>query len=160
MDISPVVVSQYRAALEMLKQAVVVCPETIWNSPDDKARFWQVAYHSLFYTHLYLQDSPQSFTPWARHRHGYHRFDVDLAGGEPYDRAAILEYLDFCVGQVIARVPGTDLDAPSGFEWLPFSKMELQIYSIRHLQQHVGELMERLGARTGAELDWVGMVRD
>ncbi|MEZ4615731.1 MAG: hypothetical protein R2867_09500 [Caldilineaceae bacterium] len=30
----------------------------------------------------------------------------------------------------------TDLSAPSGFSWLPFTKFELQIYSIRHLQQH------------------------
>jgi hypothetical protein len=34
--------------------------------------------------------------------------------------------------------------------------LELQIYSIRHLMQHTGELMDRLGRRTGAEIDWVG----
>jgi hypothetical protein len=34
--------------------------------------------------------------------------------------------------------------------------LELQIYSIRHIMQHAGELMERLGARTDVEIDWVG----
>jgi hypothetical protein len=34
--------------------------------------------------------------------------------------------------------------------------LELQIYSIRHIMQHTGELMERLGTRIGAEIDWVG----
>ena len=36
-------------------------------------------------------------------------------------------------------------------------KLELQIYNLRHLQQHTGELMERLGSRAGIDVDWVGM---
>ncbi|KPV49022.1 hypothetical protein SE17_34945, partial [Kouleothrix aurantiaca] len=56
------------------------------------------------------------------------------------------------------QVPALALDAPSGFSWLPLTKFELQIYSIRHIQQHAGELMERLGpGATG--LDWVGTYR-
>jgi hypothetical protein len=53
-----------------------------------------------------------------------------------------------------------DPEAESGFYWLPMNKLELQIYNIRHLQQHTGELMERLGSRAGVEVDWVGMKRD
>ena len=37
-----------------------------------------------------------------------------------------------------------------------YTGFELQIYSIRHIMQHVGELAERLGTRTGVEIDWVG----
>jgi hypothetical protein len=36
------------------------------------------------------------------------------------------------------------------------NKFELQIYTIRHLQQHSGELMERLGSRANISVDWVG----
>ncbi|MCB9122287.1 MAG: hypothetical protein H6640_21400 [Caldilineaceae bacterium] len=54
-------------------------------------------------------------------------------------------------------MPQTDLSAPSGFDWLPMNKLELQIYSMRHLQQHAGELMERLGSRAGIDVPWVGM---
>jgi predicted kinase len=38
-----------------LKQAIEKCPDALWNDPADKNRFWHVAYHALFYTHLYLQ---------------------------------------------------------------------------------------------------------
>jgi len=55
------------------------------------------------------------------------------------------------------RLPQTDLEAESGFYWLPFNKLELQFYNIRHIQQHTGELYERLGTRANIELDWVGM---
>jgi hypothetical protein len=43
------------------------------------------------------------------------------------------------------------------FYLLPMNKAELQIYTTRHLQQHAGELMERLGARAGLEVEWVGL---
>ena len=75
---------------------------------------------------------------------------------EPYNKDTVLEYVSFCQEQVAEHVPQLDLEAESGFFWLPFSKLELQIYTIRHLQQHAGELMERLGRRAGVEIDWVG----
>lgn len=165
MDANAIIVSQYLAALEMLKESVVRCPDPLWDSPDDKARFWHVAYHALFYTHLYLQPTGADFTPWVKHREHYNvmggrlpyppHTEVDTS--EAYDKANILEYLAFCQEEVRTRVPALDLSAPSGFDWLPMNKLELQIYSIRHLQQHAGELMERLGSRAGIDVPWVGM---
>jgi hypothetical protein len=70
----------------------------------------------------------------------------------------VLEYLAFCQHQVVEKVSATVLDAASGFHWLHFTKFELQLYSIRHIQQHVGELMERLGANA-IEIGWVGSYR-
>jgi len=40
--------------------------------------------------------------------------------------------------------------------WLSFGKLELQLYNLRHLGQHTGELMERLGTRAALDVDWVG----
>ncbi len=154
--------SQYLACLEMLKRTITQCPESIWNSPDDKVTFWRIAYHALYFTHLYLQDSLQTFRPWPLHRKEYEHLGplpwpphAMPAIGEPYDKKTVLDYLAFCQNQVMERVPCLSWEAESGFRWLPFNKLELQIYNIRHLQQHTGELMERLGTRTGIELDWV-----
>lgn len=153
-SIVEIIISQYQAALEMLKQTITQCPDSIWNSPDDKTKFWHIAYHALFYTHLYLQDSEQAFTPWSKHRKEYQFIGQEI--GEPYDKASLLEYLAFCQRQVAERVPQVNLEAASGFDWLPFGKLELQLYTLRHIQQHTGELMERLGTRANVEIDWVG----
>lgn len=150
-----ILLSQYRAALEMLRQAIAKCPDGLWNSGDGRAPFWQVAYHALFYTHLYLQDSVQAFVPWAKHRQEYQLGDGAQPAPAPPDKASVLEYLAFCEQQAADKLAGVNLDAASGFEWLPFSKLELQLYTIRHIQQHVGELMERLGSQ-GIMCDWVG----
>jgi hypothetical protein len=154
MDIAAILISQYQASLEMLKQTITLCPESIWNAASDKNRFWQVAYHALYFTHEYLADSYKSFTPWIKHREVYD-FDESQVF-EPYDKESILEYLAFCQQQVNERVPRLNLEEPDGHGNRSLNKLELQIYSIRHLMQHTGELMERLGTRTGAEIAWVG----
>jgi hypothetical protein len=161
-DVRAVIRSQYHAALEMLRQTIAKCPEALWLDASTANRYWQVAYHSLFYVHLYVQPSEHDFTAWPKHRADYNylgpkpRPPHDLPEiGEPYAQQDVLEYLDFCRAAVDAGVASMDLGAPSGFAWLPFGKLEQQLYSIRHLQQHVGELSGRLYGEAGVEIDWV-----
>ncbi len=155
MDIKNVICSQYGAALDMLEQSIAKCPAEMWDDHQDKNRFWQVAYHVLYYTHLYLQPSVESFRRWPKHREHTSRLEATGAPLQPYSQDEMLEYLDFCRKQVNRQVPLLDLASASGFDWLPFDKLELQLYNTRHLQQHTGELMERLGARAGIDVDWV-----
>jgi hypothetical protein len=159
MNIVLVVQAQYRAALEMLRQAIVQCPPEVWDDPQDKDKYWHIAYHTLFYAHLYLQTTRAEFVPWSKHRAHYNTFtppDEVSRADEAYTRDEALDYLEVCLAQVAERVPQLDWSAASGFDWLPFDKLELQFYSIRHIQQHAGQLMERLSARTGIEVNWVG----
>jgi hypothetical protein len=161
MDPRPVIQSQYLATLAMLEQAVKGCPAALWDAPEPANRFWQVAYHTLFYTHLYLQESESAFRPWAKHRDDVAELGAqDAANGQdalpPYTVDEVLEYLAFCREEVARQIPGLDLAQASGFYWLPFDKLELQIYNIRHIQHHTGELAERLGTRAGIDVEWVG----
>jgi hypothetical protein len=184
MDIVPVVVSQFWASLEMLKQVIQKCPADLWlagdppvivpeEGPGQPARppatpvyFWQVAYHSLFYVHLYLQPTEADFVSWERHRANVHFLALspeekaEMAEVvEPYTRAELLEYATFLQEYLDGAVRRLDFEAPSGFYWLPFNKLELQFYSLRHLQGHVGELSERLMVNGGGEIGWVGRKR-
>ena len=155
MDINTVVSSQYVASLAMLRQAVERCPEDLWDSPEDANKSWRVAYHVLFFTHLYLQKTLDDFHPWVKHWEKAELMGAEAPAGPTYTQSQVLEYLDLCRALAIEASAALDPEAPSGFFWLPFSKLELQFYSIRHLQQHTGELMERLGARAGISCDWV-----
>ena len=148
MDTKQVIQSQYLAALEMLKQVIVPCPEAVWDAPGDKFKFWSKSYHVLFYTHLYLQDAEKDFVRWEKHH--------DPDGDVPFTKDEVLEYLAFVQKQVMERVPLTNLEAESGFYWYPVDKLEMQFINIRHIQQHVGELYETLGTREKIELGWVG----
>jgi len=159
-----IIKSQYHASLEMLRQAIIKCPASLWNDQEPKNKFWHISYHALFYAHLYLQDSEKEFAPWSNHRNEYQFLgplpwpphkepEID----EPYSKEEILEYLEVCRKQVEEKVTSVDMNAPSGFHWLPFSKMELQLYNIRHIQHHAGVLCDRLRNRENVGVDWVAM---
>ena len=158
MDDREVIRSQYQASLEMLRQAIARCPDALWDNPGDKNKFWNIAYHTLFYTHLYLQESAQAFRPWAKHRKDYENFVIGMR--EPFTTQDVLAYLEVCRQQVDEKTSQLKLDAESGFGWVPCNKLELQFYNIRHIQQHTGELMERLGTRAGIDVDWVSLKHD
>jgi hypothetical protein len=155
--------SQYHASLDMLGEAVARCPENLWLDDRYQNRFWHLAYHALFYTHLYLHPSGQEYKPWAEHRE-----ESEFMGPlpwppyrqpkpcEPYTQQEVLAFLEVCRQTVDQQVSALDLEASSGFDWLPLDKTELQFYNIRHLMLHTGELCERLGEAQDIHIGWVG----
>lgn len=167
MDASKVIQSQYDAALSMLEAVVQQCPAGVWDDAQDHNRFWRVAYHVLFYTHLYLQPRDEDFVEWSGARGEAQYFGPIFFEGnrepviaEPYTKEEILAYLAFCREEADRQVAKLELDAPSGFSWIPLNKLELQFYNIRHIQQHTGELYERVGTRVGTDLPWIGQRGD
>jgi hypothetical protein len=165
MSISEILKSQYCASLEMLKQAVEKCPDTLWTDDSYKNKYWHLAYHALFFTHLYLQDDLEHFTPWLKHRENYQFLGKmpyppfkEPKTDKPYRKDEVLEYLSFCVNEVGIKLNLTDLEKESGFQWLPFNKFELQLYNIRHLEHHTGQLFERLRTQPDIELKWIAKI--
>jgi hypothetical protein len=163
MDTKAAIISQYLASLEMMKQVVGKCPDVVWRNPVHTNHYWHIAYHALFYVHLYLQPEEADFIPWAKGRPNLNFMGqlpwpphekVELGG--PYSQAEILDYLALCQQEVQKQTNTLNLEAPSGFSWIPLNKLELQFYNIRHLQLHVGELSERLWVEAGVEVSWVG----
>lgn len=168
MDVRAALKSQYHAALAMLRQAIERCPDELWTAKaPHPIPFWHVVYHTLFFTHLYLQSDEASFEPWEYHRHEYQFFDgLPWAPdrmpkiGEPYTREQMLDYWRFCNDRVDADVDRLDLDAPTcGFPWYPLPKLDHQIVNIRHVQHHVALLSGRLREADGTDIGWVGGAR-
>jgi hypothetical protein len=160
--IKKAVKSQYEASLIMLKQAVMACPPSLWNEHKSKNQFWHIAYHALFYAHLYLQDSEKAFIPWNKHKNESQflgsspgKKDANPAKLEPYRKEEILEYADICLQEVDRKIPELEVEAPSGFHWLHFNKLELHLYNIRHIQHHAGTLADRLRSGTNVGVKWV-----
>jgi hypothetical protein len=46
----------------MLQEAVVKCPESLWKDREYENAFWHIAYHTLYFTHLYLQPTREDFS--------------------------------------------------------------------------------------------------
>ena len=158
-----VLAAQFGAALETLRRAVDACPPELWDDTRDRNAFWRVAFHTLWFVDLYSSDSVSAFTPWPQRGDEAQWFGPlhwqtgkPLHVGPPATPADINAYIAFLRGELPRRIALQPLDAPSGFDWLPFSKLELHIYSVRHVQHHAAQLSARLRERAGITIDWVG----
>ncbi len=159
--------NQYHAGLATLQQAVELCPDGLWEDDAYTNRCWQIAYHALYFTHLYLHPHLDDFVPWSGHRARVQHED-GIAGPpdpssdlplipDPYSKAQVLEYCDFCRSLVDDRVDALDLTSPeSGFYWYPVSKVEHQLVNVRHLQHHAAQLADRLRNEADLGVGWVG----
>lgn len=159
--------SQYHASLDMLGEAIEKCPEDIWFSKEFTNAFWQLAYHTLFFTHLYLCRTNEDFIPWIKHQSENQNPD-GIAGDtdansklplipNPYTKTEVLEYWGYCKGIVDEFVDKIDLENPeSGFHWYKISKFEHQIVNIRHLQHGAAQLADRLRLKLDIGVRWAG----
>lgn len=161
MSIRSALKGQYHGALAMLKRAIESCPERMWDGDAQPVPFWQVAYHTLYFTHLYLQPSIAHFRPWAQHRGEHH--DLPWPPGsrpsitDPYAKAEILVYWSICDAMVDEAVDALDLEAADcGIPWHKgMPKLDHQLHNIRHIQHHAAILSGRLRAADGTDVDWV-----
>jgi len=159
MDLKGGLKEQYHAALKMLRQAVEVCPNELWLAGEFPRNTWRIAYHAVFYAHLYMAQTEADHKPWPKRRDCSDLWaDANPPQLEPYSKGDILEYIDFVDSLVDETIDGLDLESSySGFHWYPrSSKISHEILSIRHLQGHVGQISELLMAR-GIDVDWVSM---
>jgi len=161
-----VITSQIRAALQMLRSMIEACPDDLWNRPSDSNPTWALAYHAIYFAHLYLSPSEESFEPFGHAcagREGFGRTDLDdwtrLGPDDVYSVDDVLAYLEHVDGRVADLVRAVPLDGPSGFQWLPFTKEEAHLYNLRHIQHHAGGLIERLRQAANRGVRWVFEVR-
>ena len=161
MDLKRALKGQYHAGLAMLRETIEKCPEDLWVSGEHPRNPWRIAYHAIFYTHLYLMTSEEAFQPWDKHREHIRKLWIDEEEPPPveapYTKEETLEYLEMVNAAVDGWVDAVDLESTaSGFSWYSIPKLDHQLLNVRHLQGHVGQLSELVMA-TGADLDWVSV---
>lgn len=140
--VNTILTGQFEAALCMLYECVRKCPPEHWEGKIANDTFRQVAYHTLFFVDLYLSPDEKAFT----------LRDVHLRGGDERSSTAsslgltkeeTLSYLTMCrqkMLETLACETPESLQRPSGFSWLPFSRGELHLTNVRHVQHHTGQL--------------------
>lgn len=133
----------------MLRECIELCPLELWVAGGPQRPFWRIAYHALFYTHLYMMQTTEDFIPWINAREHARSLWEHPDVGPPYTPDELLAYLDEIDEFVPIRLEVLDLDAAeTGFSWYPnMGKLEHQLVNLRHLQGHVGQLSELLMQR-------------
>jgi len=170
---------QFDAAIAMLDNALEACPPALWTErlwpesppawfPPWFAEFWYVGYHALVWLDLYLAGVPEEdFAPPAPFAQG----EIDSLAAQParpYAKEELRAYLASTRQNCRATfVSLTEEEArrPVAYPWSkgrPISYLELQLYNLRHVQEHAAQLSLFLGqhAIPHADVNWVtGMKR-
>ena len=159
--------SQFLASLKMLQDAVEQCPDELWARESDLNQSWQIAYHALYFVHLYAMQSLEAFTPWSG-QHAPSQNDDCTAGPpdpnstlpllpEPYTKQEVLEYCRYVSEHVGEWLEALDLSSPeSGFSWYRVPKLEHLFVTLRHLPLHTGQIMERIRSNANIGIKWCG----
>lgn len=158
---------QFGAAIDMLGDALRDCPDELWekrlweDQPDQWvapgfSTFWYLGYHTLFWLEVYLTGAEEGFVPSAP-------FDlVEMEANEAlprtYTRTELLGYLEFChrkCQETIGAMSHEQAYRLCRFAWgeVPFA--ELQLYNLRHVQEHAAQLGMFLGQQAGKSTRWV-----
>lgn len=154
---------QFGAAIDTLSDAMTLCPDhlwtlQLWDDPEDVkyGQFWFIAYHALFWTDLYLTGTSQGFAPPPPFVRG-------KLPDQPHTKEQVFTYLNYCREKCQSTLEGlTDERACQRctFEWMEPSFLELQIYSLRHVQEHAAQLNLALGQQGVTGQDWVSKARE
>ena len=161
--VTTLIKSQFLAALQTLRQGIDTCDEESWTADHIDTAVNQVVFHSLYFTDLYLNPSPDGFKDQQFHLDRPDFFqdyeeEEDRIPRNAYPRSGCIEYLDFCFQKAIDVIDSeteSSLKGESGFSWLNFSRGELHIYNTRHIQHHAAQLGLRNQLRGNKAFRWI-----
>jgi len=154
--------NQFGAAIDTLSDAIHLCPDHLWTvqmwkDPEDEryGQFWFISYHTLFWLDLFLTGTKEDFKPPPPFIRG-------ALPEQPYTKEQIIAYLSVCRDKCQSTIEGlTDEGAQQRckFEWMEPTFLELQLYSMRHVQEHAGQLSLVLGQHGVTDMDWIASAR-
>jgi hypothetical protein len=169
---------QFGAAIEMLDDALAACPASLWTQrlwreppppwfPSQFGEFWYVSFHALVWLDLYLAGVPEEeFAPPAPFAPG--EIDsVEAMPAQPYTKDELRAYLASTrqkVQTTLAALTDEQARRPVAYSWMKgqsISYLELQLYNLRHVQEHAAQLSLFLGqhATPEADLGWVARAK-
>lgn len=144
---------QFGASIDMLESSILVCPESFW----DKKEFWYSVYHTIFWLDYYSSTEPDAFSP----PEPFTLSEFDPNGILPerlYSKEELLEYLEFTRKKSFFLIDGLN-EETSKERFISkkknYNRIEMIIYSMRHVQHHVGQLNFLLRQNEDVAGKWV-----
>jgi hypothetical protein len=152
---------QFRAAIDMLGNAMEACPDSAWSGEAPRA-FWYLAFHTLIFLDLYLSDAGESeFHPPPPF--GLTELEPGFVPPERvYGKEELLGYLEHCrkkLDAVLAGMTEAWATDPCPFPYRDMSNGELLLYNMRHVQHHAAQLNMLLRQATDSAPRWVSKGR-
>ena len=150
--------SQFGASLDMLENAITMCPDEHWDSA---LNFCYISYHCIFWTDYYLTTDPSKFEPPPPFT--FSEFDPTLKKPEEiYTKTELLSYLAHCRAKASELIAGLTIEKLNE-RWINdyknFSVLEILLYNTRHVQHHSAQLNLLLRQAVNNAPAWVSQAQ-
>ncbi len=156
------------AAIEMLSNAIKNADDDTWDSPRDERRFWNIAYHTIFFLDIYLSDFDPDITnveeqyrvpaylkEWAE------VYNFDEVHEPTMPKEVLQRFLEETRSKLRFRFAGGIVESQieeKATSWLKMSKGAVLLYNMRHIMQHVGHLNDILREHGLPTSSWLSPV--
>jgi hypothetical protein len=156
------------AAIEMLSTAIKNANNAVWDNPSDERRFWNIAYHTIFFCDIYLSD----FDPDIDNVEEQYRLPAYLKDWEnainfdeihepAIPKEVLQKFLEETRSKLRFRFAEGIVEkqiGESATSWLKMSKGTVLLYNMRHVMQHVGHLNDILRKHGLTPSKWRALV--
>ena len=149
---------EFGAAIDMLENAVDACPESLWNG---ESKFWYNAYHVIFFLDYYLTEEEDKFHPPVPFTLSEFNPDGELPESV-YDKSELITYIRYCrekCRKLISELNDENLQKRFINKYRNYSRLEIIIYNMRHVQHHAGQLNLLLRQNGIEPPDWVSRTK-
>ena len=156
------------AAFEMLSNAIKNANDDVWNNTDDERRFWNIAYHVVFFCDIYLSDFdpeidnveeqyslPEYLKDWKD------SINFDTVHEPAMPKEVLQRFLEDTRSRLRFRfTDGTveDQIEEKATSWLKMTKGAVLLYNMRHIMQHIGHLNDILRKHDMPASRWMASV--
>jgi hypothetical protein len=152
---------QYTKSLSIMENVISNYDNELWNNKMNyKSPAWVIGYHALFCTNMYCAASESDIVHWEKEKKDYQRFDkiheMRKSGIEiiPYSKDDLLEFLKLIVETIPKYLEKFEPEKKCWPYWYDENQMEFHINNFRHLQHHIGEMIERHDIVKNFEYKW------
>ncbi|MFX1262198.1 MAG: hypothetical protein ACFFAZ_08935 [Promethearchaeota archaeon] len=159
--------SQLGAAIEMLANAMKYASDEVWDNPSDERRFWNIAYHTIYFLDVYLSD----FDPEITNVEGQYEvpaylekwgeaFDFDEVHEPAISKEVLQRFFEETRSKLRSRFAEGIIEnqvEEKATSWLEMSKGSVLLYNMRHIMQHVGHLNDILREHGLPTSGWLGL---
>jgi hypothetical protein len=147
---------QIETTLEMLQRVIAECPAGTWTTDEPSLAIWQHAYHSLLGLSIWLRWPAPAIVLPAFHREGV---DLQIGASPAYAREIVEDYRQEVFQKVrsyFTLLTTENLTEELILRGIRFTRIDLILGQIRHVQHHVGCMHSQLRRRTGSAPAWIG----
>ncbi|HEX6040624.1 DinB family protein [Longimicrobium sp.] len=149
--------NQLGAAIDMLRNAILACPDALWGDRARQPEFWYVAYHTIFFLDYYTSPTADGFVPPKP----FGLEELDPAGVLPervFTKDELLGYLEHGREQcrrIIESLTDESAAEVRRFNRQDWTVLEWLVNSMRHVQHHTAQLHLILRQQTDSAPGWI-----